>query len=125
VSLAAGARAGQRQHVEQGRAAQGMRLAVVCERGADGARRQARQRREVERMGLRESELVLGHHLVERRIERAAVRAPDVAADRQQDRAPRRQRRRIGQAGQGARGEGRAEEFTFVHATILHPGICP
>lgn len=68
-------RAGGGQHVGQQRAAQGVGPSVVFERGADGGGGQRGRGGEVEGVGAIEGDLLFGHHLVERGVERAAVGA--------------------------------------------------
>ncbi|MGK5035806.1 hypothetical protein [Janthinobacterium sp. LB3P118] len=96
-----------------------MCLAIVLQRGVDGARRQVRQRRKVECVRPLKTDLLLVHHLVAQGVERAPVRLGYAACDGQQGRTAQAGGRRPGDGGQGRDGHTGGEKMAFVHAPLF------
>jgi hypothetical protein len=98
--------------------AEQVRFGVVFERRLDRYRRQRRDGGKVEHMRLVEPDILVVHHPVQHRIERAAIAAADGAGHGQQCRSARfagRLRQRMRGQGGGAKRR-RHQKIASVHA---------
>ena len=96
-----------------------MHLGVVLQRWANRDCRQRRQRTEIEDVRLVEGDLLLGHHLIQRLIDRPAIAPANRAGHGQQAGASAVPVSRCSEGGDGQGGttKGGGKEITFLHVS--------